>query len=159
MNTFKIPYLLKLFPDAKFINIYRDGRAEVFSYFKKIHNRLVNFEEVYKKNGYYLNKEELYDVMAKFWVMSLKEVEKQKDELHLYNKFYEVSYENFCRDPKNELDKLYNFLDLDKSRSGIKKIPEIKNMNYKYKDGLSKKQLKSITEIMAETLKAKGYKL
>jgi len=159
MNTFKIPYLLELFPDARFVNIYRDGRAETFSYFKKIYHRIVTHEEIYKKTGYYFSKDELLNKLAQFWVLSLQEVENQKNVLNIDDRLYEASYEGFCNNPKYELGKLYDFLNLESSRNGIKITPEIKNMNYKYKKELSKEQIERITGIMAEMLENKGYKL
>jgi len=159
MNTFKIPYLLEMFPNAKFINIYRDGRAVTLSYFKKTYSKLLEKEKMYKSKGYFFGKDELLNILAKFWVEHLKEVEKQRGVLDIEDRMYEVSYENFCNNPKGELSGLYDFINLKASRSGIKKTPIIKNMNYKYKEELSKKQIESITEIMTEMLENRGYQI
>jgi len=46
-NTFRIPHLLEMFPDARFVHIARDGRAVVYSYVRKFldQNKLEEWPE------------------------------------------------------------------------------------------------------------------
>lgn len=159
MNTFKIPYILKIFPKARFIHIYRDGRAVIFSYMKKEYEKIKSHHEVYRRRGYDFHGEDLLRVMAKSWVDHIEEVEKQKEELELIKKglIYELAYEDFCIDPGAALEGLYDFLQLDRQRWGINSLPAIGSRNYKFKEQLTTGQVEEVTGIMLGSLKKKGY--
>jgi len=157
MNTFKIPYILEMFPTAKFINVIRDGRAVTLSYFKKTNKKMVEHSKIYKSKNFYFNKDDLLDKLAQSWVEHIKEVELQSKKLNIQNRIFEISYENFCNDPKKSISSIYDFLNLDLKKSGIVNFPKTKNMNYKYKNELSLKQIDRITDIMRKTLIKKKY--
>ena len=53
MIVFMIPYILELFPEARFIHMYRDGRAVAFSYAKTEYAKMEAEPAPYKKKGYF----------------------------------------------------------------------------------------------------------
>lgn len=159
MNTFKIPFMLDMFPRARFIHVYRDGRAVVYSYFKKEHKKMSAHPEPYRKGGYLFAREELIEILARSWVEHLAEVERHKKALGLDDagRLYELSYENLCSAPREKLNDIHDFLELDRQRSGIKELPKIENMNYKYKRDLSEDEVGKVDAIMRSLLLEKGY--
>ena len=99
-NIFNLPDILSLYPDAKFIEIYRDPRGVYYSwknakqdYFKK-----TNIIECIKK-----------------WSKTFEYSKKYAHELP--NQFYKLKYENLVEDPKVELISLCNFLNEDFNQS------------------------------------------
>lgn len=157
MNTFKIPQILKLFPGARFIHIYRDGRAVIFSYMKKEYEKISANRQIYRGQGYDYNREELLKIMAKSWVDHMDEVERQKKELEMEGRIFDLAYESFCDAPESALHGLYDFLGLDRRDSGIDNLPQIGSRNYKFQEQLTPGQVQEVTGIMAKALKKKGY--
>lgn len=159
MNTFKIPYILEIFPQARFIHIYRDGRAVIFSYMKKEYEKMRGAAETYKKKGHFYQQEELLEIMAHSWVAHIDEVEKQKKESALEENelIHELSYEELCANPQEEMHKIYAFLGLAGDRSNIVSLPVIQNRNYKYRIDLSPAQIEKVGLIMKDALVSKGY--
>lgn len=157
MNTFKIPYILDIFPGSKFIHIYRDGRAVSYSYQKKEYNKMIENPEPYKSTGHFYNDKTLLEMMAKSWVDHIMEVEKQKQELGQKFIVFELSYEKFCENPPEMMNEIYDFLEIDKNRTEIQKFPTIKNMNFKYKNDLNEDVIRKLNRIMRSALIKKGY--
>jgi hypothetical protein len=158
MNTFKIPYILEIFPGARFIHIYRDGRAVSYSYQKKEYKKMIENPEPYKKTGHFYTGKILLEMMAKSWIDHIKEVENQKQKLKQKFIFFELSYEEFCESPREMMNEIYDFLKIDKKRTGIQKFPPIKNMNFKYKKDLDEGMIQMLNRVMKSGLIQKGYK-
>lgn len=159
MNTFRIACILKFFPGARFIHIFRDGRAVAFSHMEKEYVKMQEEKESYRKRSCFYSKDELLEIMARFWVEHINEVEKQKKELSLKENriMYELNYEDFCLDPYEEMRKIFDFLGLDEKRSNIRLFPAIESRNDKYKRSLSAAQVGKVTLIMKDALIRKGY--
>jgi hypothetical protein len=110
VNTARIPHLLKLYPDAKFLYIYRNPVTVYLSterFFKNLFPTL-----------------QLQDVDDKFIVDMIFDVYKklmndylEQKEMIPANNLYELRFEDFEKDPVPELRKIYsNLLDEDFNR-------------------------------------------
>src|SRR6056297_843020 len=85
MISFMVPRLHLIFPDAKFIHIYRTGPAVVESFFKK---------EWKKYSKYFDSKQDYRYHCANYWNSCLIEIETQKN--NIMEVLYEFSYESLC---------------------------------------------------------------
>jgi hypothetical protein len=161
MNTFKISYITEIFPDASFIHVYRDGRAVVYSYMQKERQKMIQMPKPYKKKGFYYEEDELLEILGKFWVAHITEIERQNKIFILKRKtsILEICYENFCEHPQIELNKIFKFVKVNEKRIDLSELPDIQNRNYKFQQNLSKGQINKITSIMKDTLVTKGYDL
>ena len=164
----RIGYLNKIFPDAYFIHILRDGRAFVNSIIKeswwlgfrgpqnwRFGELSTYYYEVWKKYKF-----SFIALAAIQWIILIKAVEKAAKKIK-GKKFLEVKYEDLTQNPDDTLKKILEFIELEydvKFRDKVKKL-KIKNMNYKYKEDLTAQQIKILNEILAEELEKKGYKV
>jgi len=150
MNTFRIPDILAIFPDARFIHIIRDGRAVAFSWAVKEYSTMQQHLNVYKKRGYNYSFNELIKFTAKSWVRNIEEVRSQREKTQLVHKnnFIEFSYEEFCIDPEKYVKLICQFLSIDRDRLGKKDLSYIKSMNYKWKKNLDEDIIEEINDII-----------
>jgi hypothetical protein len=149
MISFMIPKILSIFPDAKFIHIYRNGPSVVESYFKK------NFKNYHKE---VFTKEEFYLNCSKFWNSCIFEIEHIKDSLSLTEKnaFFEFSYETLCNDPEGTLRSLAAYIGVENDRFTYD-ISRIQSRNYKAGNYLKEEKWKQPLEMMQPAMKLKGY--
>ncbi len=163
----RICFLQSIFPNAYFIHVIRDPRAVVNSLLK------VRFWQ--EKGGLtkpfwkglpeeYLQEWERRDrspiaLAALQWkrVVALTWEEKQ---YVLPGHFIEVRYEDFVEKPHEYLTEIFHKLELEDSPEAhkyISSIGKLRNMNYKYKQNLSKKDIKIIEEITKDIANKVGY--
>ncbi len=149
MISFMIPEILEIFPNAKFIHIYRYGPSVVELYFKK------NFG---KYSRYIYTEDDYRRYCAKYWNACIKEIEERKNELLLERKgqFLEFSYEDLCQNPKQILESLGKFLGI--ASDGFRfDISTISSQNYKARDYTRDLVRNNLIELMRPGLNLKGY--
>ncbi len=149
MISFMIPSLLSIFPEAKFIHIYRNGPSVVESFMKKEWGKYCN---------YFDNKREYRLHCAKYWNDCLLEIERQRIELSLETRgyFLEFSYEKLCKNPRKVLDDIAGFLSVP--LNGFKfDTTQISSQNYKVGDYLKDEKWLELLELMSPGMKLKGY--
>ena len=162
----RIGFLQEIFPDARFIHVYRDGRAVV--------NSLLN---IYFWSGWrgpanwrwgeltraQREKWEKYDrsfvaLAAIEWeiLMSAQETAKQKISS---NSLLEIRYEDLCQEPVRLFRMATEFCDLEWSPTFETTVRgfSLKNTNYKWQEHLSDAQQKVLNECLGDTLEKYGY--
>jgi len=157
MLNFMLPEVNRLFPDARFIHIVRDGRAVALSYALKEHRKMLQDEALYRSSGLWMSFEDLCERMAGLWVETLTEIETQRRALGWdgSGRYHECRYEDFCATPLESTREIVTYLGLD---PGAAKLGEhVKSMNYKFREQLAAPLLAAITSVMAGMLEAKGY--
>jgi len=150
MISFLMPQIIELFPDAKFIHIYRYGPSVIYSYFKKNHKKYSNYST--NENDYYI-------ACAKYWNSCILNIEqdRQKFFLNKKNKFFELSYESLCDKTEETLKKLSTFLNIELHKFTFD-FSEIYNTNYKIGKNHMDIQLKQmINQEINPAMKLKGY--
>jgi len=150
MISFMMPKILTIYPNAKFIHIYRFAPSVIESYFKK------NFG---KYKNYKYTEEEYYLACAKYWNDCILNLEQDKKTLSLTEKgaYFEFSYEDLCEDPEGLLQNLSTYLDLKYDKFNYD-LSTIKNTNYKVKDIHKDKKLNElINHEIYPAMKLKGY--
>tara|TARA_R110002095_G_scaffold105882_8_gene92659 strand:- start:6767 stop:7837 length:1071 start_codon:yes stop_codon:yes gene_type:complete len=104
-HTFRIPFLLKMFPDAQFVYIYRDPY--------KVYNSTLHLRRtMFGDNGFApLNMEKLEEDMSNIYVNHLDVYERDRQTVP-EGQLHEVRFEDLEEDPVGELRKVYEHLNL-----------------------------------------------
>jgi hypothetical protein len=158
LNTFRLPYLQKMFPGARFINMVRDGRAVILSNVK--HRREIRPDETQRMLGDDYTFEALCIRLAAFWKASVEEVARQDKALGLSQQglLLELAYEEFCAAPDANLVHVCHFLGLNPDRfSNSKRNKPIKSQNFKWREGLNPHLVEQLIAIMQPTFGDRGY--
>jgi len=157
MLNFMLPDVDRLFPDARFIHIVRDGRAVALSYALKEHPKMLQGEAIYRASGLWMSFEDLCERMAGLWVETLTEIETQKRALgwDASGRYHECRYEDFCTTPLESAREIIAYLGLDPATAQLGE--HVKSMNYKFREQLPAPLLAAITSTMAAMLTVKGY--
>jgi hypothetical protein len=128
-HTFRIPFLLKMFPDARFVYIYRHPY--------KVYNSTLHLRRtMFGDNGFApLDMEKLEEDMANIYENHLHVYERDR-QIVPEGQLHEVRFEDLEADPVSELRKVYEHLNL----SGFEELE--KNMQPYLKDQKSYKKNK-----------------
>ncbi len=149
MISFLIPEILEIFPDARFIHIYRYGPSVVESYFKK------NFGKYLK---YKFSESEYRNHCANYWNTCILEITETSERMSLVEKgqFLEFSYEELCMYPLRILADLASFLGVDVGRFGYD-VSKISSQNYKARDYRTTPENALLFDVMSSGMRLKGY--
>lgn len=160
LNTFRIPYLLAMFPEARFINVVRDGREAVYWRACKQYERIRAYPASYQAMGLAYSFEELLVRLATFWKATLEEVGWQDEALQLSQRgiLLELTYEELCADTCAVLERICPSIGLDPSRFA----PAIRKQNLgirnpKWKEELDPALATQLVAVMEPMLARKGY--
>lgn len=160
LNTFRIPYLIHMFPEARFVHLVRDGRAVTQSYAKKQRHDMNKDVEVYRALGYDYPFDELALKLAAYWQRTVDEVAYRDREFQLTAKgrMLEIKYDDLCSRTDETLGKLCRYMGVEPSRfkSQAAKI-QMKDQDYKWRTELSPELIHSTEELQAGGLKHWGY--
>jgi hypothetical protein len=126
VNTAKIPIILKKYPNAKFIFMYRNPYKVYLSTWK-LYRKILPIFSFQKLNNYQLDNEILYNYRN----LITKYLKDKKFIPH--GNLIEISYEDFVKNPFEMLKRIYIKLGLDsfeKSKTAFEKYI-LKHKNYK----------------------------
>lgn len=160
-NTFRLPQLLEIFPDARFIHIYRDGRAVAFSHAKKLvdDNKLQEWPEP-QKSTFQNSADEIAVWIARFWKLNLEEVEKQDAALNLTKngQMMTLNYETLCANAEAQLNQICKFIGVNTNRflPHVEREAVIKQ-NHKWKEGLDQNVVSRMVTEMEPALSQYNY--
>lgn len=160
LNTFRIPYLVSIFPEARFIHMVRDGRAVAHTYAVKMHAKIQDSPLPYQSVGLNHSYDELVVQLGVFWKANLEEVAKQDVELRLgsNNSLLELSYEDLCADPISARNLAGTYLGLeltglaDPSENG-----QLENQNHWWRQSLGDNLIVRLEAAVNPMLSQKGY--
>lgn len=162
-NSVRIDYIRKLFPDAYFIHIIRDGRSVVNSLIERIRgNRLrqrVPFGNFCKPPGWrqWLSDDPL-EQSAKQWREIVRYVISKRD--CLGDNYCQVKYEDMCSRTHEIFTHIFESVGLPNSSDYLASIPDrLNSQNFKYQQQLSKQQIDKITAVESDLLQELGYSI
>ncbi len=139
-NTARIQLLLDMFPNAKFIHIYRNPVLVYLSTMKFYSNMMPHIQ------FHTISKEELENSVLSIYKKLLSKFLEDKH-LIAENKIVELSFENLEADPLNELKRIYKTLDIpgfDQALPAFRKHLENKRGYKKNKHCIDQKKLDRI---------------
>ncbi|WP_339731399.1 sulfotransferase [uncultured Gimesia sp.] len=153
-HTYRIPFLLKMFPDARFVYINRDPY--------KVYNSTLHLRRtMFGDNGFApLDMEKLEEDMSNIYLNHL-EVYGRDRETVPEGQLHEVRFEDLEADPVSELRKVYEHLNLDGFDDLEKNIqPYLKDQKSykKNKYEMDAAQEKKIYERWQKAFEMFGYK-
>ena len=156
-NTQRIRTIHRMFPDAFYVHIIRDGRAVAASlsrveWWKQIDiwwlgDKAARWEEMGR---------EPLELCALHWQHDVEEILHSK---HLFeDRYLEVRYEDLVHDPRNIVVKVAAFCGLSEFGELCEFIPEkLENMNYKWETQLTAAQRQVLQETIGDFLAQLGY--
>lgn len=141
----RLKYLNALFPDAFYIILKRDPRAVVNSQYTMIKDEWdpVKHQDTYGAVINNFNSENKLETCINYYKFYIKTM---NDNLKFIKNKIEIDYEDFVKNPRNELKKLYKFVGLDWYEELDNEIPEILEL----KNNEKWKQLPEDEQLMLE---------
>ena len=157
-NNQRLRLIHKMFPDAYYVHIIRDGRAVAnsflnVSWWEDMESWWLGYTpREWKKLG-----NDPIKLCGLHWKHNVEEILKNK---HLFeDRYIELRYEDLILNTNNSLYKITNFCKLSWPDDYKRIIPKkLFNMNYKWKKNLTQKQINILNETLKEELNKFGYK-
>jgi sulfotransferase family protein len=157
----RIHYMLKAFPDARFVHVVRDGRAVVNSLRNKV---LIGefgnweerdwwaaaFPEAWRRD-FYENHHSPVGLMIYLWKYFISLIRQEAADLPK-EQYLEIHYSDLVRETMPTLERTLGFCDLDVTRQfrWCVERTRVSSMDYKWKEGLDADQQRTIEEIICE---------
>jgi len=163
----RLEFLHGIFPDAYFVDIIRDPRAVVasllnVSFWKQRGLTKPFWENTLDEETMDLWKNKYDSTPESLAALENLEVYKQTNKELKATKanYLRIKYEDFVANPIEQTKIICNFSNLDWSEKIGNYINSkiYKNMNYKYKERLTKEQIRIIEEISAPIINEIGYR-
>jgi hypothetical protein len=157
MVTFMIDELLAWFPDARFVHLYRDGRAVAASWLIKDRHKLDAPRA--QAAGLTLSDDELLDAYLAYWQASIAAVE-QADARHgltASGRLHELTYEALCADPRGQLAALARFMGVAEAPFVEADLSAVRSSNRKSREQLGEGTKARLWAAAGETLRRRGY--
>jgi hypothetical protein len=152
--TFMVEHILKVFGDARFIHLLRDGRSVALSFAHKESSKIAKDRDRYARYGLSLPFEELVIRFAQNWQDQMREVDRHREALS--ERLYEIRYEALCAKPVRELRRLSHFLGVDPDRFTVSDVAA-SSQDFKFARDLPDSVQERITALLSPTLREKGY--
>lgn len=153
-NTARIPTLLELFPDAKFIHIYRNPYKVYLSTLKMRHNVL---DKLALQEG---DEKEIEKQVIENYKRLMNSFFEQKKLIPKEN-YFEISYEDLVKDPLKQIKKIYTELKISGFENALPGMSRYLEMKKDYKINVYKIDKKIIDEVKKHwsfTIERWGYK-
>jgi Sulfotransferase family len=138
-NAVRLDFLHRVFPDACFVHILRDGGCKP-----------PNWRDLLRDDG--------LEQHALQWREVVRYALKLEEKLGL--RVLHVRHEELCADPRGTLERIFHFAGLSVSPATLARIPErMENQNFKARERLTGEQLDRLTALQADVLRRVGYEL
>jgi hypothetical protein len=142
-NTARLKEIIELYPEAKFIHIYRNP-YDVYLSTERLYERILPITSFQKANNHNMEKYiiEAYSKMYQKYFLERKNIPS--------NQLFEVSYESFVKEPVATIQKAYKHLGLN----GFKEAEEIFSREINNVVSYKKNKYNSIPESIKEKINA-----
>jgi hypothetical protein len=153
----RVRALDRIFPDAKFVHIIRDGRAVAYSILNKIGeaNPTMFLLSLTKILGdrYMADRSELFNY-GRAWVQLVRKAREASS--FGPERYYELRYENLVTRPHDEIRKVVDFCELGWYAEFENQLPKTRDMNAKWRQNASEGQKRDLEESTLELRQALG---
>jgi len=159
MLSFMLRDIARHFKDARFIHMYRDGRAVALSYAKMNLPKILKNPAVYASAGISDDRDELMYLSFDHWRAHLEAVEQadREEGLTASGRLLEFSYEELSANPDQHLARVLAFMGLPGDSRELTSQTRIENRNHKVFDELGVVHLQRFIDRGGSTLERKGY--
>ena len=125
-NTYRTKHLIEMYPNAKFIHLYRNP-YEVYASTIKFHNDTAEIFSLQTWNMDELEKNvlEIYQELYVDWDKKIADIPKEN--------WLDIRYEDFIKEPLKYLEKIYSDLKINGLKENRKEITEFLEQQMKYK--------------------------
>ena len=161
-NSLRIRMLKRLFPDACFIHLIRDGRAVIHSNYaqtcREQHRTLFPFGWFPKPPRWRQYRDLPWlDQFAHQWVDVVQYIREGIGDVIPEHDYIEIRYEDFCADPHLTLQKLDKFCGLDSGRRRNALPASFEVRNQKWRTEIQLEDMARIVPIILPLLTMLGY--
>jgi len=155
-NTQRIRLIHRMFPNAYYIHMIRDGRAAIASYLNvDWWKDMTAWSMGVKVSDWNKAGKDPVELATKHWRANLEEILSNKSILARY---MEVKYEDFVKDTWAETKRMTDFCGLSFPENFKRILPKsLPNMNFKWRKQITQEQSKIIDEYGGDLLKQLGY--
>lgn len=162
-HSVRLRLLYRIFPDAKYIHMYRDGRAVAYSLLQA-RRRAGGPSLIFgakPKSTQGLSDEPYILSAGRQWSRIVKHIQEDSDPFD--QQVLHISYEEFVEDPIEVCRRSWEFCGLPNDAGSEKNLVEysdaldLKCMNYKYEEALDAREVAQLTQIVASELQSLGY--
>jgi sulfotransferase family protein len=148
-HSFRVRLLNKIFPDAKFIHITRDGRAAAYS------RHITKKVDVQKALGHLFRQDRSY--LYNCGLLWQESVRMAREAMDYSERYYELKYEDLVRRPLEILKDVIDFCELEWNDEFKTSMPRMSDMNVKWKQNLTDDQKKDLEESTFSLRRNIGY--
>jgi hypothetical protein len=153
----RVRILDRIFPDAKFLHIIRDGRAVAYSIMNKKGGAnptmfLLSLKKILG-DRYRPERSELFNY-GRAWA----ELVKKSREASAFGsgRYYELRYEDLITRPHDEIKRIIDFCQMDWYGGFEKNVPKTSNMNTKWRQNADDSQRRDLEESTLELRQTLG---
>jgi len=160
-HTLRVPYLMKIFPDACFVHIIRDGRAVVRSMIRVVERQekenqvLGSFARPTGWQEYYKNDQ--YEAHSRQWIGIEETVQADLAAIPT-EQVFRTRYEEFILHTRDIMTDICKQFGLDTSEKAVNRWPEhLENRNVKWSQECTDEQIETMRRWLTPMLIEYGY--
>jgi hypothetical protein len=156
-NVQRARLLNKLFPDALYIHLIRDGRAVTNSMIKKNWLPVLDLWWTGDKAIDHVHEyEDPVELMGLHWKYNVEEMLRLGELVG--PRYKEVRYEDLVQNVRGTISEVMDFLELDITDDWLDELPvKLPNMNEKWRTDLSERQVELLQDRISGMLKTLNY--
>ena len=137
----RVRILNRIFPDAKFVHIIRDGRAVACS------TLYLNYTSPSTRSYFSGLRKKIFPLLGdKHYLEALPELQRYKLARDMLvskareaktfgsDRYYEISYEDLISEPRKKINEVLDFCELRSYQDFVDRLPEIRNENIKWEN-------------------------
>ncbi len=153
-NSLRIEFLQKIFPEACYIHLLRDGRAVVNSNLKRSNSGTPFAGWVMPPDWENYAHTEPVEQFAYMWKCCVDTIQTAAPKL---NNFKEIRYEDLAAGQEEIFRDLFQWLQVTADESVVTRMPRVENRNFKWKKNLTAMDLELIEKCAGDTLRRNQY--